>query len=212
MSNHDVPRAVTRYGRTMEANPDLARLALTLMMALKGTVLMYQGEELGLPDGPIERDQIRDPVGELYFPYSKGRDPCRTPMPWVAGKPNLGFTYGEPWLPMAPAHKALAAATQEHDQASTLWFTRRLIALRKANPVLQFGDIRVLEASDQILAFERVGQEKHMLCVFNLSATSAAFTTASNTALEPVLELGECGREPGRIGLGPRSALIARKA
>jgi alpha-glucosidase len=212
MSNHDVPRAVTRYGRTMEANPELARLALTLMMALKGTVLMYQGEELGLPDGPIEREQIRDPVGELYFPYSMGRDPCRTPMPWVAGKPNLGFSYGEPWLPMAPSHKSLTAALQEHDQSSTLWFTRRLIELRKANPVLRFGDIRITEASDQILAFEREWQGTPMLCVFNLSAAPAVFTMSSTTALEPVLEVGHCDREPGRIGLGPRSALIARKA
>ena len=125
-SNHDVPRTVTRYGRTMEADPALAKLALALLMTLKGTVLLYQGEELGLPDGPIERHQIRDPVGELYFPYSKGRDPCRTPMPWVAGKPNLGFSYGEPWLPMAPAHAALAANKQEHDKDSVLWFARAL--------------------------------------------------------------------------------------
>jgi alpha-glucosidase len=211
MSNHDVPRAVTRYGRTMEANPALARIALTLMMALKGTVLMYQGEELGLPDGPIERDQIRDPVGELYFPYSKGRDPCRTPMPWVAGKPNLGFSYGEPWLPVAPSHKSLTAALQEHDPASTLWFTRRLIELRKAQPVLKFGDIRILESGDQILAFERLLDDVRLLCMFNLSAAPATFERLAKSALEPVLEVGDCSFGLGRVRLGPRSAVIARE-
>lgn len=212
MSNHDVPRTVTRYGRTMEGDPALARLALTLLMTLKGTVLMFQGEELGLPDGPIERHQIHDPVGELYFPFSKGRDPCRTPMPWVAGKPNLGFSYGEPWLPMAPAHKALAAATQEHDKASTLWFTRNLVALRKAHPALVAGDIRIIEASDQILAFERVTSEETMLCVFNLSQASSALRIDSNSTLEPLLQVGECNASPTEISLGARSALIARKA
>src|SRR5262249_9407829 len=119
-SNHDVPRPVTRYGRTMEADPALAKLVMSLALCLKGTVLLYQGEELGLPDGPIARDQIRDPVGELYYPYSKGRDPCRTPMPWAAQAPNLGFTTGQPWLPLASSHRALAVDVQQGDTQSPL--------------------------------------------------------------------------------------------
>jgi alpha-glucosidase len=207
MSNHDVPRAVTRYGRTLEANPALARLALTLLMTLKGTVLLYQGEELGLPDGPIERHQIRDPVGELYFPFSKGRDPCRTPMPWVSGKPNLGFSYGDPWLPMAPAHGALAAAGQERDQASTLHFTRSLVTLRRTHPVLRMGDMRIIEASDQVLAFERVSGTARALCVFNLSRAPAA-TTCAPDGLAPILEIGSVARAGEQLNLGPLSAII----
>src|SRR6185295_4112074 len=145
------------YGRSLDADPRLAKLVLALALTLKGDALLYQGEELGLPDGPIERHQMRETVGDLYFPFSEGRDPCSTPMPWVAGKPNLGFTYGEPWLPMAPAHAALAANLQERDQGSVLWFTRRLIALRKQHPALGHGDIRMLAATDQVLAFERIG-------------------------------------------------------
>lgn len=206
-SNHDIVRTVTRYGRTMDGDPALAKLALTLMMTLKGTVLMYQGEELGLPDGPIERHQIRDPVGELYFPYSKGRDPCRTPMPWVEGKPNIGFSYGEPWLPMAPAHAALAANKQEHDQNSVLWFSRRLVALRKAHPALVLGDINVLAATDQVLAFERVRSGDHIVCVFNLSKSDTSF--AADGIGEAVLTLGSVERNGGTLKLGRLSALIA---
>ena len=205
-SNHDVPRPVTRYGRTMEADPALAKLALTLLMTLKGTVLMYQGEELGLPDGPIERNQIRDPVGELYFPYAKGRDPCRTPMPWVQGKPNLGFSYGEPWLPVAPAHTALAAATQERDQASPLWFARNLIALRKKHPVLAQGDIKITAATDQILAFERIRGGDHIICVFNLSKSEA--TVSVSKTGDAVLTVGDVARSGGSLRLGPRSAVL----
>jgi alpha-glucosidase len=205
-SNHDVPRPVTRYGRSLDADPALAKLALTLLMTLKGTVLMYQGEELGLPDGPIERDQIRDPVGELYFPYSKGRDPCRTPVPWVQGKPNLGFSYGEPWLPMAPAHAALAAAGQERDQGSTLWFARNLIALRKKYPVLAQGDLKVIAATDQILAFERRSGGDHIVCVFNLSKSEA--TVPVDKTGDAVLTVGDVARSGGSYKLGPRAAVL----
>lgn len=211
-SNHDVTRTVTRYGRTMEADPALAKLALTLLMTLKGTVLLFQGEELGLPDGPIERHQIHDPVGELYFPYSKGRDPCRTPMPWVADKPNIGFSYGEPWLPMAPAHKALAAAGQEHDKDSVLWFARRLIELRKQHPALARGDMRITEASGQILAFERIRGDDHILCTFNLSASAAPLERERHDPRRILLEIGTREHNQGSINLGARSALITSAA
>ncbi len=206
-SNHDVPRTVTRYGRTMEGDPQLARLALALLMTLKGTVLLYQGEELGLPDGPIERHQIRDPVGELYFPYAKGRDPCRTPMPWVAAKPNIGFSYGEPWLPMAPVHAALAAAGQERDPNSTLWFARALIQLRKKHSALALGDMKVLAVNEQILAFERVRGGDHIVCVFNLSKSDASFATPGLGAA--LLSVGEVSRDGDTLRLSARSAVIA---
>ena len=206
MSNHDVPRAVTRYGRTLEADPALAHVALALLVSLRGTVLLYQGEELGLPDGPIERHQIRDPVGELYFPFSKGRDPCRTPMPWVAGKPNLGFSHGEPWLPMAPAHRALAAASQERDTDATLHLARRLIALRKAHQALRLGDIRMREAGAQVLAFERASEGRRVVCAFNLSRSDA--TTALVTPGQALLTLGRVTAGQGQLNLGPLSAII----
>jgi alpha-glucosidase len=212
-SNHDVVRTVTRYGRTMDPDPVLAKLALTLLMTLRGTVLLYQGEELGLPDGPIERHQIRDPVGELYFPYSKGRDPCRTPMPWVAGKPNCGFSYGEPWLPMAPAHSLLAANKQEHDQTSVLWFARALIALRKQTPAFVTGGMKVLAVTDPVLAFERFSGADHILCLFNLSMTDASFEIGADARLEPLsVKVGEADYDGQTLRVRARSAMLARRA
>ena len=92
-----MPRTLSRFGGK-DASPELAKLLFALLLSLKGTTLIYQGEELGLPQADLRRDQLRDPVGDLYWPYSGGRDGCRTPMPWTMG-PSLGFTTGEPWLP-----------------------------------------------------------------------------------------------------------------
>lgn len=211
-SNHDVPRPVTRYGRTMEADPALAKLVLSLALCLKGTVLLYQGEELGLPDGPIERDQIRDPVGELYFPYGKGRDPCRTPMPWRADTANLGFSTGRPWLPVAPAHRSLSADVQDRDAASVLNFARRVVAERKSHPALVIGDLVSLSSTDQIFAFERRHGNERIVCVFNLSRTTASYpmpATERHVRLS-LLESGTVATSGSALQLDPLSGYIAR--
>jgi alpha-glucosidase len=127
-------------------------------------------------------------------------------MPWVQGKPNLGFSYGEPWLPVAPAHAALAAATQERDQTSTLAFTRALIALRKKHPALALGDIKVIAATDQVLAFERIGGSDHITGVFNLSKSEA--TVPFDKAGAALLTVGTATRVSGSLQLGPRSAIV----
>ena len=123
-SNHDVTRTATRFGEGS------AKVMLALLFALRGTILLYQGEELGLPEVDLRRDQLRDPVGDLYYPLFKGRDGCRTPMPWDGRLPNLGFTTGTPWLPLGPAHAALAVAAQERDPESVLAFARPMLKAR----------------------------------------------------------------------------------
>lgn len=211
-SNHDVPRPVTRYGRTMTGDAALAKLCLSLALCLKGSVLLYQGEELGLPDGPIERDQIRDPVGRLYFPYAKGRDPCRTPMPWRADAPSLGFTTGKPWLPMAPAHRALAADVQGRDAASVLNFARRAIAARRMNEALVFGDLAPRSSTGQVLVFERQHGSQRILCAFNLSREPASVELHSQPQSTSRIEALECGgaKIEGRtLKLDPLSAYVA---
>ncbi len=140
-SNHDVVRTVTRFGGGEAGNPALAKLMLALLFGLRGTTLIYQGEELGLPEVDLRRDQLRDPVGDLYYPIAKGRDGCRTPMPWDAKATNLGFSTGTPWLPMGPAHKALAVSEQEGDAHSPLEFARHFLNARKKSAALRLGDI-----------------------------------------------------------------------
>ncbi|MBI1239383.1 MAG: DUF3459 domain-containing protein [Alphaproteobacteria bacterium] len=210
-SNHDVPRTVTRYGRA-DRDDALAKLALALLVTLKGTALLYQGEELGLGDGPIALDQIRDPVGKLYFPYSKGRDPCRTPMPWRSDAPHLGFSSGAPWLPMAPAHRDQAVDRQAGDSQSVLSFSRALIAWRRGEDALRHGGIAMIEASEQILAFERAASGAAIGCYFNLSKDPASVTLGPRADWAPSgFSVGEVPREGGTLRLGPRSAYFCAK-
>jgi alpha-glucosidase len=174
-SNHDVVRTLTRFGGR-DAPPALARLMLTLLFSLRGTVLLYQGEELGLPEAELRRDQLKDPVGDLYYPLSRGRDGCRTPMPWDADAPNYGFSTGTPWLPPYPSHRELAVSAQEADVYSTLSYARRFIAEREQSPALRLGEITFFDAAPPVLAFLRTYENERVLCVFNMSGADAIFS------------------------------------
>jgi len=177
-SNHDVPRTLTRFGGK-NAPPELARMMLALLLTLRGTTLLYQGEELGLPEADLTREQLRDPVGDLYWPVHKGRDGCRTPMPWGGG-PNHGFTMGTPWLPAAPEHDNLTVEKQETDTDSTLALARKLIALRQDMPALRLGKIRFRDTPDPVLAFER----DDILCAFNMGGEAAPLPSEGEALIE----------------------------
>ncbi len=167
-SNHDVMRVASRWKNAPD--PDhAARLALLLLMTLRGTPLLYQGEELGLPEAHIEFDQVQDPIGRLYYPDFKGRDGCRTPMPWTAAAPHAGFSTGTPWLPVSTDHVERAADTQVNDPASIHVFCKDLIALRKTAPPLALGDIALKDLGPDILCYERTLGSGRALCLFNLS-------------------------------------------
>jgi len=208
-SNHDVPRTVTRFGGR-NAPPGIAKLMLALLLSLRGTALLYQGEELGLPQAELRRDQLRDPVGDLYYPWYKGRDGCRTPMPWDAGAPNLGFTTGTPWLPLWPAHKPLAVSAQVKDANSTLNFARRILTVRKQSAALRLGDIEFVDAPAPILAFTRACENERVLCVFNMSKDAAGFASGALTAANALIANGNATLRNGRLDLGPYGAWLAR--
>lgn len=196
-SNHDVKRAPTRFGGA-EASPELARLLLALLLCLRGTVLLYQGEELGLPQAYVPPGKRRDPI-QAVNRLDVGRDGSRTPMPWDDGL-NLGFSSGEPWLPAAPEHAGLAARAQSGDPASTLNLTRRLIALRRIASPLRLGALRFIDAPEPVLAFEREHLGERLLCEFNLGSNPApAFRPAAGVTL--VEQAG---------GVGPYGFRIAR--
>jgi alpha-glucosidase len=205
-SNHDVPRTVSRFGGERPPQ-DLARLMFALLLSLKGTILVYQGEELGLPQAQIPRRLQRDPVGDLYWPYDGGRDGCRTPMPWDAGLPNLGFSEGQPWLPAADAHGPLSVADQEEDEESNLAFARQMIALRKSSPALTLGEIDFLDPAGPILAFVRRDGDEAVACVFNLSDEPqfVDLPEVEGGALHP-LRAGDADLRGGSLGLAPWAA------
>ena len=209
LSNHDVARPVSRFGggRGDDAGDDaLAKLLLTLLLTLRGTLLLYQGEELGLPEADLDRASIRDPVGDLYFPWSKGRDGCRTPMPWTADGHEAGFTTGTPWLPIPASHRIRAVATQEDDAGSVLHHARQLIAFRKTQPVLATGTIEFLDLPAPLLGFRRGGAPS-LLCLFNLG-TAESGAAVPDGARPPLLTLGSVSCAAGQWRLGGRSAVI----
>ncbi len=173
--NHDIVRTVTRFGGGAAGDPRLAKLMLALLLTLRGTVLLYQGEELGLPEVDLKRDQLRDPVGDLYYPVAKGRDGCRTPMPWDADALHLGFTSGTPWLPLGETHRPLAVSRQDGDAQSTLNFARAFLAKRKASAALRLGAIEALDAPAPILAFTRTHEGERVTCVLNMSGEEASY-------------------------------------
>lgn len=173
-SNHDVVRATTRWGGD-DAGEDFAKLLMGLLMSLRGTIFIYQGEELGLPQAEVPFDKLKDPEGIRFWPDSLGRDGCRTPLPWKKGAPNSGFCDAEPWLPVDPRHDALAVDAQENDPSSTLNATRKFIALRRAHAALRDGSIEFLDAPEPVLAFRRRNGSESLICVFNLGAEPQSF-------------------------------------
>jgi alpha-glucosidase len=166
-SNHDAPRAVSRWveGRDPQA---YARLLLLLLVCLRGHVFLYQGEELGLPQAEVPYDRLVDPEARVNWPQTLGRDGARTPMPWRADAPHAGFSTAEPWLPVDPRHPPLSVDAQEGDPASTLHFTRRLLAVRRSLPALRSGDLHLTGTDPDLLVFERRLDGARLLCVFNL--------------------------------------------
>lgn len=210
-SNHDVPRTVSRFGGK-QASPELAKMLFALLISLKGTTLIYQGEELGLPQASLSRDQLRDPVGDLYWPYDGGRDGCRTPMPWTTG-PHMGFTTGSPWLPLAAEHRGLSVEEQAEDPDSPLAFSREMIALRRATPALGLGDIDFVRLDTPLIAFTRRHEGDTVVCVFNLSADPQVFAHPSlSTADLLPTRAGDAELRGDSVGLSPYAAVFLRLA
>ncbi|OQW73207.1 MAG: alpha-glucosidase [Proteobacteria bacterium ST_bin14] len=168
-SNHDAPRAISRWAAPAHRDA-YARLTMLLLLCLRGDVFVYQGEELGLDQVDIGFDDLKDPEAIANWPLTLNRDGARTPIPWCDPAPALGFSTGKPWLPIGPDHAALAVSRQQDDPASMLALTKRLIALRRGRDALLLGDMRFTEASDTVLSFERSVDGDVLLCAFNLGA------------------------------------------
>lgn len=165
LGNHDEPRLASRYGRKN------ARLAAMLLLSLRGTPTLYQGDELGMENVAIPLDQQQDPYG-LRVP-GKGRDPCRTPMQWNAG-PNAGFAPAGAsacWLPLSPDYKTANVERQLADPASILNLYRRLLAARRASPALQWGEYSPVEGvPETTYVFLRSAADQRVLIALNFSA------------------------------------------
>jgi len=164
-SNHDVERHVTRWS----LHDPSARVFAALLLSLRGTICLYQGEELGLSEAYVAYEDLQDPYGKQFWPKFRGRDGARTPLPWVQDHQYGGFTDTKPWLPVAMEHLQHAVGVQSGDEGSMLSFYRDMIAFRRAHPCLTKGTLEIVSASDKALSFIRSFEGDRLYCAFNLS-------------------------------------------
>ena len=210
ISNHDVERVLSRWGRG-SASAAMANQLTAMVCSLRGSVCVYQGEELGLTEAQLPYESLRDPYGIAFWPEFKGRDGCRTPMPWSDDE-HAGFSSAVPWLPVPPEHRALNAAKQQADPASALNGYRRFMHWRRGLPALRHGSIRFLDTPEPVLAFVRELGEERVLAAFNLGAEAA------ECELPPIGELqllqghglASGTLDGGRLRLPAHGSLFAR--
>lgn len=203
LGNHDNARIASRIGAPQ------ARVAAMLLFTLPGTLTVYYGEEIGMRNVSIPPEEVRDPAEKNEPGLGAGRDPERTPMLWD-GSPLAGFTTGIPWLPAGPDHATINVAVQEQDPTSMLHLYLGLITLRKDHRVLVSGVLRAVTADHNLLRYERIGEDEHLLVLLNMGADPV------HAALEKGAILASSGLDrngeaiDGSIQLRPAEGVIVR--
>jgi alpha-glucosidase len=216
LSNHDCERLASRWGGQAPP-PALLRLAIALQATLRGSFCIYQGDELGLRESQVPFELLQDPYGITMWPEYKGRDGCRTPMPWEADGTHLGFGSGaeRPWLPADPEHREHAVDRQEADPNALLHHYRRVLHWRRTQPALIHGTMNLWPVHGQVLAYVRQHGDQRVLCAFNLGAEKACLELPDGIAVAHVLADSGCTGAQARAGalhFEPWGAMLARLA
>ncbi|MGQ3176698.1 MAG: alpha-amylase family glycosyl hydrolase, partial [Blastomonas fulva] len=200
--NHDAPRALSRWVDA-EHRDAFAGMKMLLLVALRGNIFLYQGEELGLPQVDIPFERLQDPEAITNWPLTLSRDGARTPMPWRHSANDLGFGSGDPWLPFGEDHAALSVDVQARDPHSLLNLVRAALQLRKTHRALATGSVAILHCDAQLLAFERVGQGQRIVAIFNMQAGDARWPEDVPTTGEVLIAVNDAapGALPGHGAL-----------
>jgi alpha-glucosidase len=218
ISNHDIVRSYTRWGDGVH-NDQIAKLVAALYLTLRGTPILYYGEEVGMKNtDPTRKEDVKDPIGRRGWPEEKGRDGERTPMQWSDAS-NAGFSGAIPWLPVPPTYKIYNVESELKDSQSILNFYRQILVLRHSEPALTSGSwIAVNEKDPRVLAYLRRSADRTVLVVLNMSSSpqsiklklgrqglaSARPTTLITTLSSPPVSVS------GKIHLSPFGVWIAR--
>jgi alpha-glucosidase len=171
ISNHDIQRSYNRYGDGKN-NDAIAKLMGAFYLTLRGTPIMYYGEEIGMENNdPVRREDVKDPIGRTGWPKEKGRDGERTPMQWNTA-PNAGFSDATPWLPVPPSYKTHNVASESQDPNSVLNLYKKVLALRHTNQALLEGSYVALNENDpNVMSYLRSYKGKAVLVALNMSAS-----------------------------------------
>ena len=214
LSNHDIERAYVRYGDGKH-NDAIAKVMAALYLTLRGTPIMYYGEEIGMENNnPTRREEVKDPIGKLGWPKEKGRDGERTPMQWSTSV-NAGFSQTKPWLPVPPSYKTHNVASELANPNSVLSFYKKLLALRHTNQALLEGNYVPLNEGDpNVLSYLRQYKGQTVLVALNMSASSHSVSidlakhgiTKGNVT--PLLTVGTHSGKTGQLVLPPFAVYI----
>lgn len=182
-SNHDVVRHASRWSKPKELQDRFLKMLTSLLFSLRGSVCLYQGEELGLTEAEVAFEDLQDPYGIEFWPEFVGRDGCRTPMVWVENRKNGGFSESNPWLPVHENHLKMAVSTQQSKPDSLLEHYRAMLRFRADHPVLCVGDITDIKVDEDILSFYRIYKGKHCWCCFNFGDISKNVKVIGNAEI-----------------------------
>ena len=210
LNNHDQPRSIDRFAAT--APPErLAKAMALVLLGLRGTPFLYYGEEIGMVTTDPERvEDVRDPLGRRYWPENKGRDGERTPMQWDATL-HGGFTDGQPWLPVPVSSAVRNVARMQDDENSILAFYRRLLALRRENPVLRYGSYETMGTNPDVFVWRRRWRGDELWLAINTATAPRMFTLPSSGSAVMLSNVRSEGHEVGRdLELGSLEAMVLR--
>lgn len=172
LSNHDVPRVLTRWFPDADKaeQEKLAVLLMAMLLSLRGSICLYQGDELGLDEAQVPFESLQDSFGITHWPKFKGRDGCRTPMPWSSEEAQCGFSQAEKiWLPLSPTHVSRSASDQSQQLDSVLCTTQRLIDFRHRQAALRLGSFNISTIDEDCLCIRRSLNGQDLVVVLNFS-------------------------------------------
>lgn len=209
-SNHDVERHATRWADRVTDRLAYLKMTASLIMSLRGSVCLYQGEELGLTEATLDFHDLQDPYGIEFWPVFKGRDGCRTPMVWSHNAENGGFSTGKPWLPVPPEHLHLAADVAVAESGSLLHHYREMLSFRRAHPAFAKGGIRFYETGEDVLTFARMVEDETIVVAINMSAKTITMSVPEGAGETLDAPENICSLEGGKLVLPPYGCWFAK--
>ena len=202
IGSHDAPRIAARVGEAQ------ARIAAMLLLTLRGTPTLYQGDEIGIGEVQIAPDRMRDPQHLRQPGLGIGRDRSRTPIPWDASA-NAGFSTVDPWLPLNEDWQSRNVAAQDRSSNSLLCLYRSLLTLRRSHDALAIGDITLVDAADEVLAYQRRHADECLMIALNLGDKTRPLTLPTGTCVVEVLCSTHAER-PMDDTLAPNEGVVLR--